>query len=399
MAKALDGVRVLDLTQFEAGTSCTQMLAWLGADVIKIEEPTHGDPGRRIGDTSKGDTAYFLLLNANKRSATLNLKDPKGHELFLELVKGADVVAENLAPGAMERLGLAYDVLKEVNPRIILARMKGFGTYGPYSEYMSYDTVAHATGGSICANAVAGIPLSPPRFTIGDIGSGMHLALGIVTALYQRQITGSGQQVEVSMQDAVANLGRVWSRGYLETGHSHPRREAHPAGLRSIFRCSPGGQDDYVMIFTAGPVSAKQLQGLFHVIGRQDLSNDPSCHSAQWMTDHGEEMNAVIEGWTTQHSKQEAMRLLGEAGVPVGACLNAEDLYHDPQLLAREMVVQVEHPQRGPVTLLGCPVKVSDSPVDYAPAPLLGQHTDEVYRQLLDYSDRQTAGLREQHVV
>ena len=226
MDKALNGVRVIDLTQFEAGTSCTQMMAWLGADVIKVEEPTRGDPGRNVmgANGAAHDSSYFMNLNSNKRSVTLNLKTDEGRNIFFELVKQADIVAENMAPGAIERLGIGWDKLKEVNPRIILARIKGFGTYGPYSEYKSFDPVAQAAGGAVAATGSPDTPPVRPGITIGDTGTGMHAVIGILAALWQRQTTGKGQQVEVSMQDAVVNIARIWMNSYADTGQSPPRR-------------------------------------------------------------------------------------------------------------------------------------------------------------------------------
>ncbi|MEE9284501.1 MAG: CoA transferase [Dehalococcoidia bacterium] len=400
MGKALEDVRVLDLTQFEAGTSCTQMLAWLGADVIKFEEPTHGDPGRGAGGSEAGvDSYYFLLLNANKRSATLNLKDPSGREIFLQLVKQGDVVVENMAPGALEKLGLGYDTLREVNPRIVLARIKGFGTYGPYSGYKSFDTIGQATGGAFCATGMPGSPPLRPGPTLGDTGTGMHLALGILAALHQLNATGRGQVVEVSMQDAVANLCRVWTRTYHETGKTPPRSGNNYPGvqLKGVYQCKPGGPDDYVFI-TLGP-GTRMVSALFRAVGREDMAQDARWSDRRYRAEHAEEMDAALEAWTVQHTKMEAMHLLGKAGVPAGACLNAEDLHQDPHLIEREMVVVMDHPVRGPVTLLGCPVKLSESPVRVSPSPLLGQHAADVYQELLGYDEERLARLREQGIV
>jgi len=400
MGKALEGVRVLDLTQFEAGTSCTQMLGWLGADVIKIEEPAKGDPGRSAATDKPGvDSWYFLLLNANKRSATLNLKHPKGRGTFLELVERADIVAENMAPGTLERMGLGYDALRAVNPRIILARIKGFGTWGPYKDYKSFDMIAQAAGGSFCATGFPEHPPTRPGVTIGDTGTGMHLVIGVLAALVQRQATGKGQVVEVSMQDTVAHLCRVWTRDYLSTGKSPERTGNRLPGtaFKSLYRCAPGGPDDYVYIMTG--LNPNTLVDLFRAIGRPDLAKDPQWTDRIYLREHAEAYDAIVEGWTIQRTKREAMRVLGEAGVPCGATMNPDDLYHDPHLIEREMVVEVTHAKRGRVKLLGCPVKLSASPVAVSPAPLLGQHTAEVYRELLGHTDADVARLRGQGLV
>ena len=398
MSQALEGVRVIDLTQFEAGTSGTQVLSFFGADVIKIEEPNLGDPGRTAGTGKPGlDSWYFLLLNANKRSVTLNLKDPRGREIFLELVKGGDIVAENWAPGTLERLDLGYQVLKEVNPRIILARMKGFGTWGPYSGYKSFDMIAQASGGSFCINGMPGDPPTKPGVTIGDTGSGMHLAIGMLAALYQRQLTGVGQEVEVAMQDAVANLCRVGTMSYHDTGVSPGRRGNSSGRLKGLWPCKPGGDDDYIFIMMG--IGGKMAEPLFRTIGREDMAEDPRWSDRAYVDEHADEINDAIEAFTMQHTKYDAMNILGKAGVPAGACLNAHDMHHDPQLIERGMIVEYSHPVRGKVRLLGNPVKLSHSPMNPIPAPLLGQHTEEVFREVLGYTDAQLASLKDQQLI
>ena len=400
MSNALQDIRILDLTQFEAGTSATQVLAHLGAEVIKVEQPKGGDPGRRAGTGGPGvDSYYFLLLNANKRSITLNLKDPQGKAIFFDLLKHADVVAENLAPDALERLGLGYDELAKVNPRIVLARVKGFGTYGPYSKYKSFDTIGQATGGSFCATGYPGGPPTRPGPTLGDTGTGMHLAIGILAALHQRDITGHGQKVEVAMQDAVANLCRIWSRDYHETGKTPPRSGNVYFGQRTkgTYQCAPCGEDDYVVI-TFGAMPAL-VATILRIAGRPDMAEDPRWADRAFRNEHAEEFDDALESWTKQHDKFEAMRILGEAGIPAGACLNAEDLHTSPQLLERETVVDMEHPVRGTVRLIGNPIKLSDSPTVEQPSPLLGQHSEEIYADILGYDAAKVADLRAAGVV
>ena len=401
MGNALEGIRVIDLTQFEAGTSCTEALAWLGADVIKVEEPKYGDPGRRSRTDIPGvDSIYFILLNLNKRSVTLNLRSETGKSLFLELVRQGDVVAENMAPGAMERLGLGYDVLKEVNPRIVLARIKGFGTYGPYSDYKAFDMIAQATGGAMTLTGFPGSPPLKPGPTIGDTGTGLHAAIGILGALWQRERTGEGQVVEVAMQDCIVNFCRVRLRGYYETGESPPRPSNTIPGAvpGDIYKCKPGGADDYCYIY-AQPVRPNMWDSILKVIGRDDLIGDPGYSDPAWRVEHVDEVNQLIESWTIQHTKYEVMHQMGAAGVPAGATLNAVDLHQDPHLREREMIVEVEHPKRGALNLPGCPIKLSNSPTQITSSPLLGEHNAEVYHQFFGYNEEDLVRLKEEQVI
>ncbi|MAZ63541.1 MAG: formyl-CoA transferase [Dehalococcoidia bacterium] len=401
MGKALDGVRIIDLTQFEAGTSCTQLLAWLGADVIKVEEPTHGDPGRISNSNMPGvDSSYFLNLNSNKRSVALDLKQAKGKDIFFELVRQADIVAENLAPGTLERLGLGYDVLSEVNPKIVLARIKGFGTYGPYADYKSFDMIAQAAGGSMAVTGNAGDPPIRPGATIGDTGTGLHAAVGIMAALWQRQTTGKGQVVEVSMQDAVVNLTRVAMSTFNETGKARPRSGNNPQGLPGArtYPCKPGGSDDWVYL-GATPRRLGLWLALVRAVGGDEMADDPNYSNFDWVVEHTDEIDDMIETWTMERTKYEVFHILGKAGVPCGPTLNAEDIYTDPQLLARDMIVTLQHPERGAFMVPGCPVKMSDSPVELEIGPHLGAQTEEVLKELLQMTDGDLAQLREQKLI
>lgn len=400
MEQALKGIRIVDMTQFEAGTSCTQMLAWLGAEVIKVEEPTRGDPGRTVTrDPSGRDSPYFLNLNANKRSVTLNLKSEQGKEMLLELVKQADIVTENLSPGAMDRLGLGYDVLSQVNPRIILAGIKGFGSYGPYSGYKSFDPVAQAAGGFFCATGEPDGPPMKPGISVGDIGTGMHAVIGILAALWQRESTGKGQVVEVSMQDAMVNFGRNWmSRS--EQGTISPPRQGTGSTRVGVgtFKCAPGGLDDYVYLI-AFPTRPSMWQALLKALGREELTEELSQMSMEQLAERQDEINDMISAWTIHYTKADVMRILGELGVPCSATFNAVDIYADEHLRQREMIVEVDHPQYGRFKMPGCPIKLSDSPVKVTTAPLLGQHNAEVYGEYLGYDDEKLKALKEQKVI
>lgn len=402
MAKALEGIKIIDLTQFEAGPSCTEALAFLGADVIKVEEPNQGDPGRRSRTDVPGvDSYYFIVLNLNKRSVTLNLRSETGKSMFLDMVRQADIVAENMAPGAMERLGLGYDVLSEVNPKIIMARIKGFGSYGPYSDYKAFDMIAQAMGGAMTMTGFPGSPPLKPGPTIGDTGTGLHAAIGILGALWQRQQSGKGQVVEVAMQDCVVNFCRPRLRSYYETGEpiGRPGNTVVGGGVPGdIYKCKPGGPDDYCYIYTQ-PVRPRMWDALLEVIGREDLLGDANYSDPLWRIDHADEVNGMIESWTMQRDKFEVMKLLGAAGVPAGATLNAVDLHQDEHLRERGMITPVEHQKRGTLNLPGNPIKLSDSPSDITTSPLLGEHNAEVYREYFGYGEDELVRLKEEKVI
>ena len=381
MDKALTGIRVVDLTNNQAGPSCGQMLAWLGADVIKVEEPGKGDVARYSQrDRPDADALFFLSFNANKRSLTLNLKHPRGQEVFRALLKTADVLLENFGPGVIDRLGFGYPAVREINPRLVYASIKGFGSYGPYRDYKSYEPIAQAMGGAM---SVTGFPDGPPTFTwpsIGDSGTGMHCVIGILAALMQRHATGEGQQVEVSMQDAVVNLIRVSLRDHQRFGQAMPRTGNQlGAGVPgTTYRCHPGGPNDYVFIF----VQQQMWHPLLRAMGREDLINDARYETQEARWRHKTEVDTLVEDWTSKRSKHDAMKILADAGVPCGACLDTGEVLTDPHLLARDMIVEVEHPVRGRYVTVGNPVKLSASPTTIGPSPLLGQHRQEILTEL-----------------
>ncbi len=390
---ALAGIRVIDLTNNQAGPSCGQMLAWLGAEVIKVEEPGKGDVARTsLGDQPGADSLFFLTFNANKRSLTVNLKSARGKEVFSKLIKTGDVLLENFGPGVLDRLGFAYPKLKSLNPGLILASIKGFGTYGPHSHYKSYEPIAQAMGGSM---SVTGFPDAPPTVTwacVGDSGTGMHCTIGILAALMQRHATGEGQQVEVSMQDAVVNLVRVSLRDHQRAGRPVERNgnQLGPFVPATTYRCHPGGPNDYVFI-----IAQQQMwHPLLRTIGREELIGDPRYDTVKARVERRDEVNAFIEDWTSQRPKHEVMRLLAEAGVPCGACQDTGELLTDPHLHARDMIVEVEHPVRGTYLTAGNPIKLSASAVPISSSPLLGQHNAEILAEL-GYSEADMAALKE----
>ena len=397
MSTALDGVRVIDMTHNQAGPACAQILGFLGADVIKLEEPTGGDVARRNMADGKGDSLFFLILNANKRSLTLNLKSDEGKVLFKKLIVESDVLVENFAPGALDRLGLGYDVLKDINPGLIYSTIKGFGTYGPYADYKSFEPIAQAMGGAM---SVTGQPDGPPTYlwpSVGDSGTGMHTVIGILAALQQRHATGLGQHVEVSMQDAVVNLCRVSLRDHQRHGHVMGRT-GNQLGQNipgTLYPCHPGGSNDYVYIFA----QAQMWLAFLGVIGRPELADDPRFKTMEDRWANRQDLDAIIGEWTQTRDKHEIMRMMGEAGVPAGACQDTGEVLADPHLKAREMIVDLQYGQRGTYQTVGCPIKLSASPAKITRPPELGEHTDEVLRDLLQVSEDDIAHLRQGKVV
>ena len=397
MTQALSGIRVIDMTHNQAGPACTQILGFLGADVIKLEEPKGGDIARTNMRDKNSDSLFFLILNANKRSLTLNLKTEHGKELFKQVIAQSDVLVENFGPGALDRLGLGYAKLAEINPRLIYATIKGFGTYGPYSGFKSFEPIAQAMGGAM---SVTGFPDNPPTYVypaIGDSGTGMHMAIGILAALQQRHATGRGQHVEVSMQDAVVNLVRVSLRDHQRFGRPMGRT-GNQLGRNvpgTTYPCAPGGPNDYVFIHA----QQQMWRGVARVLGQPELAEDARFKTAEARWENRDALNAIVEAWTRQRTKHEVMRVMGEAGVPCGACQDTGEVLADPHLKAREMIVDVDYPPRGTYQTVGCPIKLSDSPVVVSRPPMLGEHTETLLEALCGVAPEQTKRLRQDGVV
>lgn len=413
MSKALEGVRILDMTHVQSGPTCTQLLAWFGADVIKVERAGVGDATRgQLRDVPDADSLYFTMLNHNKRSITLDTKNEKGKEVFERLLRCCDVIVENFAPGALDRMGFPWEKIQEINPRIIYASVKGFGK-GPYQDCKVYENVAQCTGG---ASSTTGFDDGPPTVTgaqIGDTGTGLHLAIGILAALVQRQTSGLGQRVECAMQDGVMNLCRVKFRdqqrlqhGPLteypqfpngEFGTSVPRSGNASGGGQPgwAVKTKPGGPNDYVYVIIQPPGWAH----LMRVIGREELIDDPEWSTPQKRLPKLDQCFAMIEEWTKTKTKFEVMETLNPLNVPCGPILSIEELINEEALVKTGTVVEVDHPERGKYRTVGNPIKLSDSPTEVKRSPLLGEHTEEILADVLGYSAEDIDSLREAGAV
>src|SRR5512144_821501 len=414
MGKAREGIVILDMTHVQSGPTCTQLLAWFGADVIKVEMPGRGDITRgQLRDKPNVDSLYFTMLNCNKRSLTLNTKTKKGKEIFRELIRRCDVLVENFAPGALDRQGFTWEVIQGLNPRIIYASVKGFGP-GPYEDCKVYENVAQCTGG---AASTTGFDDGPPLVTgaqIGDSGTGLHLVAGILAALFQREKTGRGQRVTCAMQDSVLNLCRVKLRdqqrlaaGPLQEYPQYPNGvfgDAVPrAGNASgggqpgwILKCKGWETDPnaYIYFITQAPV----WKDICEVIGRPEWLTDPRYATPKARLPHLMEIFGQIEEWTKTKDKFEAMDILNKHDIPCGPILSMKEIAEEASLRATGTVVEVDHPTRGKYLTVGNPIKMSDSPSDVKRSPLLGEHTDEVLAEL-GYSRDTIAALREEKVI
>jgi formyl-CoA transferase len=415
MDKALSGVRILDFTHVQSGPTCTQLLAWFGADVIKVERPGEGDATRgQLRDIPGVDSLYFTMLNHNKRSITLNAKTPSGKRLLESLVKHCDVLVENFAPGAMERMGLTWDRIHALNPRMIVGSVKGFGP-GRYEDCKVYENVAQCAGG---AASTTGFDDGPPLVTgaqIGDSGTGLHLALGILAALYQRTHSGRGQKVLAPMQDAVLNLCRVKLRDQQRLERTHTLHE-YPQYPDSKFgdavpragNASGGGQPGWILrckgwetdpnAYIYFITQAAVWPAVCKVIGEESWIEDAAYATPQARLLHLKPIFARIEEWTMTKTKFEAMEILNEFDIPCGPILSMKEIADDPWLRQSGTVVEVDHPTRGKHLTVGNPIKMSDSPTEVTRAPLLGEHTEEILREL-GYTASDAKALRSEGAI
>jgi formyl-CoA transferase len=407
MDKALSGIRVLDMTHVQAGPTASQLLAWLGADVIKFEPPT-GDVTRgQLRDVPDADSLYFTMLNCNKRSITVNMKKPEGKEVFMKLLDKCDVVMENFGPGVLDRLGFPWEKVHALNPAVIMASIKGFGSTGPYAEFKAYENVAQAMGGSM---STTGFDDGPPLVTgaqIGDSGTGLHLAIGILAALQHRNRTGEGQYVEVAMMDSVMNLCRVKFRDHqrLERGpmpeysidtegrHATPRSGNDSGGgqLGNAVKCAPGGPNDWIYVVVQEVV----WEALATRIGGEALAKDERFATIGERRKNQAIMWGMLNEFGSKYTKREMMAILNEIDVPCGPIMSTEDLANDEHVRGREMYVELDHPKRGKWHNVGMPIKLSNSQVDIERSPLLGEHTDDVLSNVLDMSADEIARFKE----
>ncbi|MGA8056347.1 MAG: formyl-CoA transferase [Burkholderiales bacterium] len=409
--EALKGIRILDMTHVQAGPTCSQLLAWMGADVIKFEPP-QGDATRgQLRDVPNADSLYFTMLNCNKRSITVNMKSAEGKSVFVDLLKACDVIMENFGPGVLDRFGFPWEKIHEINPRIVMGSIKGFGSIGPYANFKAYENVAQAMGGAM---STTGTPEGSPFVTgaqIGDSGTGLHLAIGLLAALHQRNRTGTGQYVEVAMMDGVMNLCRVkWrdhqrlARGPLSEysvpthqGMGATPRAGNDSGggqLGNAVRCTPGGPNDFIYLVVQEAVWDPLAKRIGPEIGMPDLATDPKFATIGERRKNQQVMWELIGEFALKHTKRDFMAILNDLEVPCGPIMSTEDLFNDEHVKGREMMVELDHPQRGKWWNVGMPIKLSDSPARIERSPLLGEHTDEILRDVLGYDEARIAALR-----
>jgi len=410
--EALKGVRILDMTHVQAGPTSSQLLAWMGADVIKFENP-QGDATRgQLRDVPNADSLYFTMLNCNKRSITVNMKTSEGKQVFVDLLKKCDIIMENFGPGVLDRFGFSWERIHEINPKIVMGSIKGFGSNGPYADFKAYENVAQAMGGAM---STTGVPDGPPFVTgaqIGDSGTGLHLAIGLLAALRQAERTGKGQYVEVAMMDGVMNLCRVkWRdhqrlmRGDLSEysvpthkGMGATPRAGNDSGggqLGNAIHCKPGGPNDYVYVVIQEAVWEALANRVGPEVKQPDFAKDPKYATIAERRKNQAGVWEALGEFALNYTKREFMNILNELDVPCGPIMSTEDLFHDEHVKLREMMVELDHPQRGNWWNVGMPIKLSDSPAKIKRSPLLGEHTDEVLKEVLGYEESRIAELRQ----
>ena len=415
MAKALEGVRILDMTHVQSGPTCTQILAWFGADVIKVERPGPGDPTRgQLRDIPDVDSLYFTMLNHNKRSITLNPKTEAGNKIFARLIEECDVMVENFAPGAIDRMGFPWEKIQEINPRMVYASVKGFGP-GPYADCKVYENVAQCTGGAASTTGeIAGFP-TVTGAQIGDSGAGIHLVAGILAALLHREKSGKGQRVECAMQDAVLNLCRVKLRDQQRLAHGplteypqYPNGEFGEAVPRAG-NASGGGQPGWIVrckgwetdpdAYSYVITQAAAFEALAKVIGHEDWLDDPEWNTPKARLSKLDQVFAEIEKWTMTKTKFEVMDILNPLNVPCGPILSMKEIAEEKSLRETGTVVEVDHPERGKYLTVGNPIKLSDSPSDVVRSPLLGEHTEEILKTIVGLDDQDIDVARQQGAI
>ena len=405
--EALKGFRILDMTHVQAGPTASQLMAWMGADVIKLEPPTGDITRGQLRDVPNADSLYFTMLNCNKRSITVNMKSPEGKQVVTELLKKSDVVMENFGPGVIDRLGFSWEKVHEINPRIVMASIKGFGSSGPYADFKAYENVAQAMGGAM---STTGVPEGPPFVTgaqIGDSGTGLHLVIGILGALHHRNRSGQGQYVEVAMMDGVMNLCRVKFRDHqrLTRGgmseYSVPTRQGmgdvpragNDSGggqLGNAIHCKPHGPNDWLYVVVQEVV----WDALATKVGGEAFAKDPRFATIGERRKNQNEVWKKLTEFAAGYTKRELMALFNDLDVPCGPIMGTEDLATDEHVRGRDMWVEIDHPQRGKWWNVGMPIKLSASPPNIQRSPLLGEHTEEVLREVLGYDESKISGLK-----
>jgi formyl-CoA transferase len=409
--EALKGVRILDMSHVQAGPTCSQLLAWMGADVIKFENPA-GDATRgQLRDVPNADSLYFTMLNCNKRSITVNMKSAEGKQVFVDLLKKCDIIMENFGPGVLDRFGFTWEKIHEINPKIVMGSIKGFGSSGPYSDFKAYENVAQAMGGAM---STTGVPEGPPFVTgaqIGDSGTGLHLAIGLLAALRQAERTGQGQYVEVAMMDGVMNLCRVKFRDHqrltrqslsefsvpTHQGMGAVPRAGNDSGggqLGNAIRCKPGGPNDFLYIVVQEAVWEALASLIGPALDMPGLAGDPKFAKIADRRKNQAEMWELIGEFALKHTKRELMAILNPLDVPCGPIMSTEDLANDEHVRGRDMWVELDHPQRGKWFNVGMPIKLSASPAVIKRSPTLGEHTDEVLKKVLGYDDAKIGALK-----